>query len=97
MSEMKKVILVADRASSAVSKAVEYLMNRPVAHTFGKGSPASFIHAEKSNAVFAEKLKARIRDSVVRKTHPRLLLVEVTNSLLLSKNCPSVMLGEQPE
>ena len=35
MNERKKVLLVADQTSSAVTKAVEYLMNRPVEHTFG--------------------------------------------------------------
>ena len=73
MNEKRKVLLVADQTSSAVSKAVEYLMNRPVEHTFGDPPVVSIAPLEECKMVGVEApivVPKKVKEAVER-AHPK--------------------------
>jgi len=73
MNEKRKVLLVADQTSSAVSKAVTYLMNRPVEHTFGDPPVVSIAPLEECKMVGVEApivVPKKVKEAVER-AHPK--------------------------
>ena len=73
MNGKRKVLLVADQTSSTVTKAVEYLMNRPVEHTFGAAPVVSIAPLEECKMVGVEApivVPKKVKEAVER-AHPK--------------------------